>query len=88
VENAYRENDQRGKEKNVMEYPLCFDFYPGRFDDIFMGEWISMNFKHFIKTFLIFSFMILVGLLGVFLLNRFDKSKEQTNPLNTSPVAK
>ena len=33
-----------------------------------------MNFKHFIKTLLIFSVMIVVGLLGVFLLSRYDKS--------------
>ena len=33
-----------------------------------------MNFKHFIKTLLIFSIMIIVGLLGVYLLSYFDKS--------------
>jgi len=33
-----------------------------------------MNFKHFLKTLLIFSLMIIVGLLGVYLLDRFDKS--------------
>ena len=32
--------------------------------------------KHFIKTFLLFSLMILVGLLGAYLVDRFDKSGE------------
>jgi hypothetical protein len=36
-----------------------------------------MNIKHFIKTLLIFSGMILVGLLGVFLLNYFDKNEDK-----------
>jgi len=44
--------------------------------------------KHFIKTLLIFSAMIIIGLLGVFLLNYFDKSDNQGNSANTTPVAK
>jgi hypothetical protein len=32
--------------------------------------------KHFIKTVLLFTGMIIVGLLGVFLLSYFDKSDE------------
>lgn len=32
--------------------------------------------KHFIKTLVLFAGMIAVGLLGVFLLNHFDKSSE------------
>lgn len=38
-----------------------------------------MNFKHFIKTLLIFFGIIFLGLLGVFLLNYFDKNNESND---------
>jgi hypothetical protein len=43
-----------------------------------------MNIKHFIKTLLIFSAMIFIGLLGAFLLNYFDKSDDQVKMISPS----
>jgi hypothetical protein len=47
-----------------------------------------MNVKHFIKTLLIFSGMIFIGLLGVFLLNYFDKDKKETQIPNGINIPK
>jgi cell division protein FtsX len=47
-----------------------------------------MNFKHFIKTLLIFTVMIFVGLLGVFLLNYFNKSDIPAKVPSNMGVAK
>jgi hypothetical protein len=47
-----------------------------------------MNIKHFIKTLLIFSGMIAIGLLGVFLLSHFDKSGESVKLPSIGGVAK
>ena len=47
-----------------------------------------MNFKHFIKTLLLFTAMIALGLLGVFLVSYFEKGGESTNEVNIVPVAK
>jgi hypothetical protein len=38
--------------------------------------------KHFFKTLLLFIGMIILGLIGVFLVNKFDKKGEQPNILN------
>ncbi len=46
-----------------------------------------MNLKHFIKTLLLFTVMIVIGLLGVFLLSYFDKESGKASPSNI-PVAK
>ena len=47
-----------------------------------------MNIKHFIKTLLLFTVMIVVGLLGVYLLNHFDKSEDGARVPITTGVAK
>ena len=47
-----------------------------------------MNFKHFVKTLLLFSFMIGLGLLGVYLLNKYDKSNTPVKLPSANGVAK
>jgi len=42
--------------------------------------------KHFFKTLFIFTLMITLGLVGVFLVEHFDQ--EKNNSTNASPVAK
>ncbi|MEI7765603.1 MAG: hypothetical protein WCI93_03400 [bacterium] len=44
--------------------------------------------KHFFKTLLIFTAMIALGLLGVFLLGGMDKSNDSSKTSNTVEVAK
>ena len=45
--------------------------------------------RHFLKTFLLFVIMILIGLAGVFLVNYFDNGVETAgNPNNQTGVAK
>jgi len=45
--------------------------------------------KHFFKVLIIFTAMIIVGLIGVFLASHFDKDSEQSKVSNTAlPVAK
>ena len=46
-----------------------------------------MDFKHFIKTVIIFSVMIGLGLLGVYLLDNYDKSSTPAK-VPSSSVAK
>jgi len=49
-----------------------------------------MDIKHFIKTLIIFAAMIFVGLLGVYLVNYFDKSDQADVPTipSSATVAK
>jgi len=45
--------------------------------------------KHFFKVLTIFIFMIILGLVGVFLVTHFDKDGKLTNMLlNKIPIAK
>lgn len=44
--------------------------------------------KHFIKTLLIFTGMIFLGLLGVYLINHFDKSGNSEQIPNSINIAK
>jgi len=45
--------------------------------------------RHFLKTLAIFLAMIILGLIGVFLIGRFDKGEESTNTINNQiPIAK
>ena len=45
--------------------------------------------KHFLKTLIVFLGMIILGLIGVFLVNYFDKEEELTNKIdNQIQVAK
>jgi len=47
-----------------------------------------MNLKHFIKTLLIFTGMIFLGLLGVYLINYFDQDGAQVKMPGSLNVAK
>ena len=47
-----------------------------------------MNFKHFIKTLLLFTAMIALGLLGYYLVNYFDKSDNTIKMPSINGVAK
>jgi hypothetical protein len=47
-----------------------------------------MNIKHFIKTLIIFVGMILLGLLGVYLVNHFDKDNTKEVVPNNANIAK
>ena len=45
--------------------------------------------RHFLKTLIVFLGMIILGLIGVFLVNYFDKGEELTNKIdNQIQVAK
>lgn len=47
-----------------------------------------MNFKHFLKTLLIFAGMILLGLLGIYLVSHFDENEILSNSASSPTVAK
>lgn len=47
-----------------------------------------MNFKHFLKTLLIFLGMIALGLIGVYLINHFDSSENQIKKSGDINIAK
>jgi len=38
--------------------------------------------RHFLKTLIVFLGMIILGLIGVFLVNYFDKEEASTNTIN------
>lgn len=43
--------------------------------------------KHFLKTLAVFIFMIILGLVGVYLVGYFDKSEESADVLNSQVEA-
>ena len=44
--------------------------------------------KHFFKTLILFTGMIILGLVGVFLVSHFDKKEEQPGKENSAGIAK
>jgi cell division protein YceG involved in septum cleavage len=44
--------------------------------------------KHFFKTLVIFIIMIIIGLLGIFLINHFSNEEQPVSSTNPTQVAK